>query len=75
MLRERELKEEWIYEALEEPDIKEDHDDGTTHYIKQIPEIGNRWLRVVVNVSTTPKTLVTAFLDRRLRKKHENKSR
>ncbi len=68
MLREREIKREWVNAALESPDRTEDHDDGTRHFIKQIPEFGNRWLRVVVNVAGFPEKRVTAFFDRRLRR-------
>ena len=68
MLRERAIKREWVNLALDMPDRKEDHDDGTKHFIKQIPEFGNRWLRVVVNVAGFPEKRVTAFFDRRLRR-------
>lgn len=68
MLRERGIKRDWVNAALESPDRTEDHDDGTRHFIKQIPEFGNRWLRVVVNVEVFPEKRVTAFFDRRLRR-------
>jgi hypothetical protein len=68
MLRERGIKRDWVNAALESPDRTEDHDDGTRHFIKQIPEFGNRWLRVVVNVIVFPERRVTAFFDRRLRR-------
>ena len=63
--------------AIEQPDLYEDHTDtdGTRHFIKQIPEYGNRWLRVVVNVEVTPKKRITAFFDRRLGRKNEDQSR
>ena len=67
MLNERGIDREWTERALLEPDRSEDHDDGTRHFIKQIPEFGNRWLRVVVNVKAIPEKKVTAFFDRRLR--------
>ena len=68
MLRERGIKRDWVNAALERPDRTEDHDDGTRHFIKQIPEFGNRWLRVVANVVVFPERRVTAFFDRRLRR-------
>jgi len=68
MLREREIRREWVNAALESPDRTEDHDDGTRHFIKQIPQFGDRWLRVVVNVAGFPERRVTAFFDRRLRR-------
>ena len=68
MLNERGIRREWADRTVADPDRTEDHDDGTRHFIKQIPECENRWLRVVVNVSATPEKRVTAFFDRRLRR-------
>jgi hypothetical protein len=61
MLREREIKREWVNIVLEQPDRTEDHDDGTRHFIKQIPEFGNRWLHVVVNVAGFPRKTGNCF--------------
>jgi len=69
MLQERGIAAEWVHGALCAPDRTEDLDDGTRHYLKQIPDHGNRWLRVVVNVASQPHRAVTAFFDRRLREK------
>ena len=66
MLRERNIRPEWIELTISEPDATEDRSDGTKHYKKQIPDNGNRWLRVVVNVEGVPPVCVTAFFDRRL---------
>jgi hypothetical protein len=68
MLNERGIKREWADRAIADPDRTEDHADGTRHYIKQIPEFKNRWLRVIVNVTASPDRRVTAFFDRRLRR-------
>ena len=70
MLKERNLKEEWVQLALNKPDSIENHDDGTTHYVKKIEEFGNRWLRLVINESVDPAKGVTAFFDRRLKRKY-----
>lgn len=67
MLVERMIDRAWVERATSEPDRTEDHGDGTRHYIKQIPEFGNRWLRIVVNLEDGPGTRVTAFFDRRLK--------
>ena len=67
MLKERCIRREWADFATNDPDRTEDHEDGTRHFIKKIPEFGNRWLRVIVNVKDTPAIRVTAFFDRRLR--------
>ena len=73
MLEEMSIQAEWIDRTIKIPDLKENHADSTTHFIKQIPEHGNRWLRVVVNVGVEPNRVVTAFFDRRLRKhSHED---
>ena len=74
MLKERGIAPEWAERAVASPDRIEDHDDGTRHFIKQIPEFGNRWLRVVVNVIETPEKRITVFFDRRLRRQHEDQS-
>jgi hypothetical protein len=68
MLKERGIELEWVDLAVREPDRIEDHDDGTRHFIKQIPEFGSRWLRVIVNTTSLPERRVTAFFDRRLRR-------
>jgi len=75
MLRERGIARAWVMRAIDSPDATEEHDDDTRHFIKQIPEFGNRWLRVVINVSKQPNKGATAFFDRRLRRKNANQSR
>ena len=67
MLTERGIKPEWVDMTINDPYSTDEYDDGTLHYIKQIPEFGDRWLRVIVNASVSPSILVTAFFDRRLR--------
>jgi hypothetical protein len=69
MLRERGIEREWAERAVLAPDRTENHDDGTLHYLKRIPEFGDRWLRVIVNAAEMPEKLVTAFFDRRLGRK------
>ena len=68
MLKERGIRREWADRAVSEPDRTEEHADGTRHFIKRIPEFGERWLRVIVNVKSVPEIRVTAFFDRRLRR-------
>ena len=72
MLNERGIRLEWADRTVHEPDQVEDHDDGTRHFMKRIPEFENRWLRIIVNVTAIPEKRVTAFFDRRLRRKNEN---
>ena len=66
MLRERNIDPGWANNAIANPDRIENRDDGTRHYLKQIPEYGNRWLRVIVNPMRTLPARITAFFDRRL---------
>ena len=68
MLKEREIREEWVDLCEREPDRTEDRGDGTRHFMKQIVDFGGRWLRVIVNVSVDPPKEITAFFDRRLRR-------
>ena len=68
MLKERSIQQEWVDRVLHEPQRVEDHEDGTRHFLRQIEEHGNRWLRVVVNIQVQPNRAVTAFFDRRLRR-------
>ena len=67
MLIERKIKLEWVDQALSSPDKVMSEPDGTTHYLRRIPEHGNRWLRVVVNTMVKPNKAVTVFFDRRLK--------
>ena len=68
MIEERSIHTEWVDQALQTPDRIEDKPDGTRHFLKQIPEHGGRWLRVVTNINIEPNRAVTAFFDRRLRR-------
>jgi len=68
MLEERNIRRDWVDQALADPDKVEEISDGTRHFIKQISEYGNRWLKVVINVRANPNRAVTAFFDRRLRR-------
>ena len=75
MLEERSIHEEWVNRAIRTPDQVERPGDATNHFIKQIPENENRWLRVVVNVDAKPNRAITAFFDRGLRRaKNEDQS-
>jgi len=67
MLLERAIRHEWVERTMQVPDQTEDRDDGTRHFLKRIPEHGDRWLRVVVNVVEEPNRFVTVFFDRRLK--------
>jgi hypothetical protein len=59
---------EWVQQVLQIPNLIENQEDGTRHFIKQIPEHENRWLRGVMNVSGNPNRAITAFFDKNLSK-------
>ncbi|TKJ37455.1 MAG: hypothetical protein CEE38_08115 [Planctomycetes bacterium B3_Pla] len=67
MLKERSIPMSFITSTLTEPDKVEDRDDGTRHFLRQIPKRGNRWVRVIVNITVVPNKAITVFFDRRLR--------
>ena len=68
MLVERQIPEEWVWRALDAPDIEETGVDQNRHYMKAILEFGGRVLHVVVNPHTQPARIVTVFFDRRFRR-------
>jgi hypothetical protein len=68
MLKERNIKKSWVELTLENPDLKEEKEDGSIHYIKVIKKYGQRYLRVVVNPTERPQKIITLFFDRRLRR-------
>lgn len=63
------FKESWIAMTILIPDYTEFISDEELHYIKQINEFGNRYLRVVVNPYSQPKRIITLFFDRRIKRK------
>ncbi|MDZ7728652.1 MAG: DUF4258 domain-containing protein [Dehalococcoidia bacterium] len=66
MLTEREILADWLERTLEDPATIEAHEDGTTHFLRAIPEHEGRVLRVVTNQAEHPKRIVTLFFDCRL---------
>jgi hypothetical protein len=68
MLAERNIAEEWVERTIAAPDEIQEPEVGVRHYMKRIPEHGERWLRVVVNTTVEPPRGITAFFDRRLKK-------
>lgn len=63
MLTERSILKSWVEQTINEPEEVEDKADGTRHYLRKIPERGNRWLRVVGG----PDRVITVFFDRRVK--------
>ena len=69
MMKERLIQLTWVDMTLNEPEKVDDKPDGTRHYLRRIPEHGNRWLRIVVNVEAKPNKAVTVFFDRGMKGK------
>ena len=65
VIKERGIKEEWVWETLKRPDKKEIREDNNFHYFKKIPEWESRVLHVVVYPDTFPQRVITVFFDRR----------
>ena len=65
----RGIKEEWIREALENPETIEDdgYDSDLMHALWPVPEKGFRILRVVYNETLEPVAVVTAFFDAKVK--------
>jgi len=68
MLKERNVLEEWVWRALDNPDWDNIGVDNNVHYFKNIVEHENRILHVVVNPHVSPKKVVTVFFDRKARR-------
>jgi uncharacterized protein YuzE len=60
---ERGITTAWLEDALVHPDRTEHAADGTVHYLRQVKEFGDRWLRVVVNAESGPHRVVTLFFE------------
>ena len=70
-LQEREIPTLWVQRVLDSPMLVEpDEDDPELeHRLARVPEHGNRVLHVVVNHTLRPARVVTAYFDRKMRKK------
>ena len=69
MMKERAIRQDWIDKCLKSSEKIEDHKDGTRHFLIRIEEHGNRWLRVVIDVTVEPNKAITSFFDRRMKRK------
>lgn len=68
MLKERNIKEEWLWRTIDNPDKTEIGEDMNTHYFKTISENAGRILHIVINHHITPKKVITVFFDRGARR-------
>jgi hypothetical protein len=69
VLGERAIPKEWVERVIAGPALVEHPEDGTVHYIAPIAEHEDRLLRVVLGGEPEPNRVVTAFFDRRLRRR------
>jgi hypothetical protein len=74
---ERQIDEAWIDSALTSPDavIQYVADPQLEHVLRRIPEADNKVLRVIYNARRSPIMIVTAFFDRRERRRREGNLR
>ncbi|NJL48431.1 MAG: DUF4258 domain-containing protein [Leptolyngbyaceae cyanobacterium SM2_5_2] len=68
-MRDRAIEPAWVDATLSAPQRLLSLADsyGNTHYLRQISDFGDRWLRVVVNPTVEPQKVVTVFFDRRVK--------
>ena len=65
-MHERMIKEDWVLDTVTSPDRSEVRQEEEKHYLKRIPEAGDKTLRVIVNPSASPPRVITVFFDRRV---------
>ena len=66
MMQERMIEEDWVVDTVNNPDFTEVKREDERHYLKRIPEAGEKTLRVITNPTVTPSRVVTVFFDRRV---------
>lgn len=71
IIKERNINEEWVSQTINFPDYFEKGIDYNDHYFKAIEEFGGRFLHVIVNPHVSPKRIITAFFDRRVKGKEK----
>lgn len=69
VISERGIQPEWVERVLDRPDlVREDRDDAELeHRLGVVKEHGGRVPRVMINKTTTPVRLVTAYFDRAMK--------
>lgn len=68
---EREIKQEWICQALLDPDDRKPHENNPEreYVFKKIEEYGSRVLKVVKSKEGLPYTVYTVHFDRGMKRK------
>ncbi len=54
MMQEWMTQEDWVPDTVNNPDNSEVRRDDEKHYLKRIPEAGEKILRVIVNPTASP---------------------
>ena len=67
MLKERNIPEEWVLQAIQEAEWQKIGTDKNVHYSKGIREYDGRILHVIVNPHVLPQKVVSVFFDRRVK--------
>ncbi len=70
-IREREIRLEWVSEAMAHPTMTEDDPDDPElrHILRPIADFGYRVLRVIFNQTKNPPHVVTVYFDRTMKGK------
>ena len=66
MMHERMIREDWVINTVNSPDRTEERRADERHHLKQIPQAGEKTLRVIINPTTIPPRVITVFFDRRV---------
>ncbi|MFA5236716.1 MAG: DUF4258 domain-containing protein [Methanoregula sp.] len=66
MMQERMIEEDWIISTVQAPDMTEIKREDEIHYIRQTPQNGGKFLRVIINPIVRPPRVITVFFDRRV---------
>ena len=64
LMMRREIEFDWVVLCLDHPDRITKVQSNSWHYLKRIPEFGNRVLKVIVNPLIVPPRIITLHFDR-----------
>jgi len=60
------IRKDRVKSTVFAPDMTGEKRDDEKHYLKQIPQNAEKFLRVIVNPSLRPPRVITVFFDRRV---------
>jgi hypothetical protein len=76
MMEERDIREEWVRQAVSNPDVSDTGEDArgaVTYYWKRVEGMNGRVLKVTVNPGATPLRVVTVHPDRAMKREMKRK--